>query len=411
MPTVIPFKAIRPVRDKVALVSSRSYDNYSHAELGAQLSFNPYSFLHIIAQSFNSHEEIPATERFKRISATYSDFKKQEYFIQDELPTYYLHQITNEDSTFCGIIAGTAAQDYFDDSIKKHEKTLSKRERLFEKYLRGVGFNAEPVLLTYKDDEVINQITSKYKMQRPEYEFATMQKQVHKLWLIQDPKDIDSIQKSFEKQDALYIADGHHRSASAALLAKDLATENPNHNGKEAYNFFMSYLIPESQVKLYEFNRLIKMEADFESDSFLKALHQNFEVIEKRNSVYKPQEKHEFSLYINNKVYSIKLKKNQYQASNALEDLDVQILFDLVLKPLLHIEDPRHDKHLAYSHGKKSAYYLKEQVDNGDYTLAFGLFPIGIDTLKAIADQQLTMPPKSTYIKPKLRSGLTIYEF
>lgn len=411
MPKVIPFKAVRPVRDKVALVSSRSYDNYSHAELGAQLSFNPYSFLHIIAQSFNSQEEIPAEERFKRIAATYQDFKNQDYFIQDKTPYFYIHQITNDDSTFCGIIAGTAAQDYFDDKIKKHEKTLAKREQLFERYLRGVGFNAEPVLLTYQDDNTIDAILKKYKKTRPEYEFATMKKQVHNFWIITDEQDIISIQKAFEKQAAFYIADGHHRSASAALLAKDLASENPKHNGTEAYNFFMSYLIPESQIKLYEFNRLLKGFSHIDKAEFLVQLSEWFTIEPKGNNNYKPQEKHEFALFFKEAVYSLKLKQEKYSFDSPLKDLDVQILYDLVLKPLLGIEDLRHDKRIAYAHGKRHDYYLKQLVANGDYDMAFGLFPVTIDQLKRISDAKLTMPPKSTYIKPKLRSGLTVYEF
>jgi uncharacterized protein (DUF1015 family) len=411
MPKVIPFKAVRPVRDKVALVSSRSYDNYSHAELGAQLAFNPYSFLHIIAQSFNSQEQIPAEERFKRIAGTYQDFKKQNYFVQDDVPTYYLHQISTEDNTFCGIIGGASAQDYFDDKIKKHEKTIAKREQLFERYLRGVGFNAEPVLLTYKDDTVISAISKKYKVQRPEYEFASRDKQVTKLWLIQDKNDVSAIQKAFEKQETFYIADGHHRSASAALLAKDLATENPNHKGTEDYNFFMSYLIPESQVKLYEFNRLIKDFKNLDKKQFLEQISTWFSITKKGNGVYKPKEKHEFALYLKNEVYTLKLKQENYSFDNALKDLDVQILYDLILKPILNIEDLRHDKRIAYAHGKQASYHLKEQVDSGKFDIAFGLYPVTIEQLKHIADEHLTMPPKSTYIKPKLRSGLTVYEF
>lgn len=411
MPSVIPFKAVRPVRDKVALVSSRSYDHYSHAELGAQLAFNPYSFLHIIAQSFNSQEQIPAEERFKRIAETYQEFKKNNYFIQDTVPTYYLHQISTEDNVFCGIIGATSAQDYYADKIKKHEKTLAKREQLFEKYLRGVGFNAEPVLLTYKDDITISSISQKYKAQRPEYEFASRDRQVTKLWLIQDKEDVSTIQKVFAKQEVFYIADGHHRSASAALLAKDLATENKKHTGTEDYNYFMSYLIPESQVKLYEFNRLIKGFDNLDKNEFLTQLKDWFSIENKGNGTYKPQEKHEFALYLKDEVYSLKLKQENYNFDNALKDLDVQILYDLILKPILKINDLRHDKRIAYAHGKQADYHLKEQIDSGEFDIAFGLYPVTIEQLKHIADEHLTMPPKSTYIKPKLRSGLTIYEF
>ncbi len=406
-----PFQAVRATRDKVALVSSRSYDAYSPAELGAQLDFNPFSFLHIISPSYKNHAEVSNEQRFRQIHDNYKEFKALNYFSKDTSPSFYIYKKVTPSFSCCGIIAATSAQDYGDDVIKKHEKTIHKREVLFEKYLKTTGFNAEPVLLTYTNNNAISALLNSYQQHRAEYEFTTENFRTHYLWTVTDRDDIAKIQQEFAKMDAVYIADGHHRSASSYLLAKDLQKENKNHTGKEAYNYFMSYLIPESELQILEFNRLIKDLNGLTTAEFLEKISLLFRIENRGSQLYQPSKKHHFSMYLDGNFYSIYLKKERYQIDNPLDDLDPQLLYDTVLNPILGIVDLRNDKRVQYAHSKQGVLHLKNSVDSGKYKVAFGLFPISIEQLKNVADANLTMPPKSTYILPKLRSGLTIYEF
>ncbi len=411
MAIVNPFCAVRAPRDKVALVSSRSYEAYSPAELGAQLSFNPFSFLHIISPSYNIHQELTMEHRFEMIRDKFDEFKKLNHLQKDEVPAFYIYKKVTESYSCCGIIAATSAMDYENNIIKKHEKTIDSREILFEKYLKAVGFNAEPVLLTHPENKTIRTIIDRYISQRAEYEFTTGNYKTHYLWPVMDVSDIELIQREFEQVDALYIADGHHRCASSYLLAKNLKKENPNHTGKENYNFFMSYLISESDLVILEFNRLIQDLNGLTKEQFLNKLSVWYRIQNKGAALYKPSKKHHFSMYLDGEFYSLYLKKDEFEIDNPLSDLDTHILFTTVLDPILGIKDLCNDKRISYSHSEQGPVNLKNSVDSGNFEVAFGLFPISIEQLKKVADAGLKMPPKSTYILPKLRSGLTIYEF
>jgi len=409
--SIKPFQAVRATRDKVALVSSRSYDAYTPAELEAQLDFNPFSFLHIISPNYKNHTAVSKEQRFQKIHDNYTEFKNLNYFFKDTKPSFYIYKKVTLSFSCCGIIAAASAQDYANNIIKKHEKTIHKREILFEKYLKTTGFNAEPVLLTYPDNNNIAALLNSYQQHRAEYEFTTENFRTHYLWTVTDTDDIALIQQEFAKMDAVYIADGHHRSASSHLLAEDLKNENKKHTGEEAYNYFMTYLIPESDLQILEFNRLITDLNGLTSHAFLKKLSLVFKIENRGLQPYQPSKKHHFSMYLNGEFYSIYLKKERYQVDNPLDDLDPQLLYDTVLKPILGIVDLRNDKRIHYAHSEQGVLHLKNSVDSGKYKVAFGLFPISIQQLKNVADANLTMPPKSTYILPKLRSGLTIYEF
>ncbi len=411
MAIVKPFCAVRASRDKVALVSSRSYEAYSHAELGAQLNFNPFSFLHIISPSYKHHEELSSEQRFQLIHDKYVEFKELKYFSKDSSPAFYVYKKVTKEYSFCGIIAATSGEDYANNCIKKHEETLGQREILFEKYLHTTGFNAEPVLLTYPNNSVIETILTKYQNSRAEYEFTTENYKTHYLWTVSSEKDIQIITNEFAKMNAIYIADGHHRTASSYLLAENMKRENPHHNGNEDYNFFMSYLIPESDLKIFEFNRFVKDLNGLTPDQFLEKLATLYRIEKKGSQYYYPSKKHHFSMYLEGAYYSLYLKKDEFEIDNPLSDLDTQLLFKTVLEPILDIHDSRNDQRLDYIYSKQGATNLKEQVDSGNYKVAFGLYPITVKQLKAVADAGLKMPPKSTYILPKLRSGLTIYEF
>ena len=412
MAIVKPFKAVRATRDKVAIVSSKSYEIYTPEMLNAKLAFNPFTFLHVINPGYKYHkQDISGELRFKLVHNRYLEFKEDEIFTQDKKPAFYIYQKITTTNSFCGIITATSVEDYTNNVIKKHEGTLKSRELLFENYLKNTGFNAEPVLLTYPDNNVIANIIKKYQKQRAEYEFSTTDKDSHLLWIVDDNNDIEKITDAFKDINTLYIADGHHRSTSSCLLAQNLAKENPNHTGNEDYNFFMSYLLPESELKIYEFNRFIKDLNGFTPDEFLIELDEFFRIENRGQELYKPKEKHHFSMYLNGEFYALYLRKSAYNFTDSLSELDAQILYTTVLKPILGINDIRNASKITYSQDKSDSLELKTKVDAGNYQVSFGMLPTTINELKNIVDADLLMPPKTTYIEPKLRSALTIYEF
>lgn len=411
MAVVKPFKAIRPSRDKVALVSSKSYEAYSPAELGAKLDFNPFTFLHIINPGYKYHQEITGEQRFEMVHNRYEEFKENNIFIQDDIPAFYLYESSDDHNTFCGIVAATSVDDYNNGVIKKHEGTIQQREELFENYLKVTGFNAEPVLLTYQDNVALEAIIDQKKLDRPEYEFSTTDKKLHKLWVVHKESIIASIVSVFKDTPSLYIADGHHRTASSALLAKHLAQDNEYDTGNESYHFFMSYLIPESHLKISEFNRFVKDLNGYSVDEFLLQLDAHFRIENRGQQMYKPSKKHHYSMYLNGEFYSLYLRKGSYEFTDALSTLDAEILFQTILKPILGVHDLNNNNRLGYTNNTLDSLSLKTNVDNGNFKVGFGLIPITVQEMKEIADAKLKMPPKTSYIEPKLRSGLTMYEF
>ncbi|WP_394748568.1 DUF1015 domain-containing protein [Spongiimicrobium salis] len=410
MAIIKPFKAIRPSKDKVASVASRSYQEYSKKELKAQLRFNPFSFLHIINPGFKFAKKVSGPERFKLVYNRYLEFLEDDILVKDTQASLYLYKIEKGNFSCSGIFCGTSAEDYENDVIKKHEATLQAREALFANYLESVHFNAEPVLMTYPDNADIAAIIAAEKKNSPEYFFTTTDKVTHSLWVISDEKKIADLRAAFHNIPALYIADGHHRSASSMLLARTNSTKNPNHTGKEAYNFFMSYLIPESEIRIYEFNRMVRDLNGLTKEEFLIRLDAYFRIENKGHVLYKPSKKHHFSMYLDGEFYSLYLRKRIYEFTDALSALDTQILFKTVLEPILGITDLRNDKRIQYGYGKHNVIQMKEDVDESKFAVGFGLVPLNMEEIKAVADEGLVMPPKSTYIEPKLRSGLTIYE-
>lgn len=410
MALIQPFKAIRPTPDKAAFVASRSYEEYSKEELKSVLKYNPFSFLHIINPGFKFHKSISGKERFKLVHNRYMEFLEDNIFLKDNKPCFYLYEITKGDLTTLGFFCACSVSDYRKDVIKKHEDTIQRREKLFADYLNTVGFNAEPVLMTYSDDSNVSSILEKEAVKRPDYDFTTPDKVSHKLWKVEDAKVIASLQRSFDKMDALYIADGHHRSASSNLLSEKMRTKNPSHSGDESYNFFMAYLIPESDIKIYEFNRMVKDLNGYSKEEFLIQLDTYFRIEKKDDGLYKPTRKHHFSMYLDGDFYSLYLRKRVYEFTDALSELDTQILYKTILEPILGISDLRNDKRIAYGYGKHNVIKMKDCIDKREFAVGFSLVPINMNEIKAIADAGLVMPPKSTYIEPKLRSGLTIYE-
>ncbi|MCM4157788.1 DUF1015 domain-containing protein [Gramella sp. AN32] len=411
MSKIFPFQAVRPARAFAGLVASRPYEDYSEAELRAQLDFNPYSFLHIINPGYKFQHEIAGEKRFGMVKNRYLEFKEEDILSKDANSNLYIYKINTREHTCCGIIAAASVEDYENNVIRRHEDTIAQREELFKEYLKVVGFNTEPVLLTYPDNETVDAILKDAMMQRPEYEFGTNRKEIHSLWKISDPEKIKNIQAEFAKMEKLYIADGHHRSASSYLLAKESRDSNPDHTGREPYNFFMSYYISESNLRIYEYSRLIKDLNGHSKEEFLILLDECFRIENRGLNVYLPERKNQFNMYLDGEFYSLYLRKTHFKVTDSLSELDAHILYEKVLKPILGIKDLRKDKRIEYIHGRNDLIEIKTRVDSGEFAVGFGMLPTQIEEIKQIADENLIMPPKSTYIEPKLRSGLTIYEF
>jgi uncharacterized protein (DUF1015 family) len=404
MAKIIPFKAVRPTSDKVSLVTSRSYDEYSAAELASQLDFNPFSFLHILNPIYVNQQKVGLEKRFKLVAQKYHDFKNENVFFKESKPVFYLYEIQAKEQTFTGIIAGTSIADYQNNIIKKHEDTLQYRVELFKDYLHETGFNTEPVLITYPDDSQL-ETWIKIKKESPRiYEFSTKKREKHLLWKIDNQQDIDFLIQKFESIKSLYIADGHHRSASAEMLY-----EQDKNSGNENLNYFMSFLIAESNVKIYEYNRIIRDLNGNSKEAFITKLSEHFIIKIKHQELWKPTEKFEFGMYLDGDFYALFYKLENKEQS-ILQTLDAQILFDKVLQPILGINDLRNDERIDYIPGNQSITTIKELVDEQEFEVGFMLFPTEIAEIKQLADNNLIMPPKSTYIEPKFRSGLVVYE-
>jgi uncharacterized protein (DUF1015 family) len=409
MSKIFPFKAVRPTPDKVALVSCRNYDDYSATELASWLDFNPYSFLHVVNPAYAHSQKITLDKRFKGVLHKYQDFKNDGIFMEEDKAVFFLYQIQSKTQSYIGIIAGTSIEDYKNNVIKKHEDTLQYRVEYFKDYLHQTGFNTEPVLITYPDNVILNNWISEKKKEQPIYHFSTTNKETHTLWKIATEKEILWLQNQFENIPELYIADGHHRSASAELLY-----DEDSHLGNENLNYFMSFLIAESNVKIFEYNRIIRDLNGYSKEDFIEKLSEHFILKVKDQELWKPQSKFEFGMYLDGNFYALfykqEINNNNKNQNKILENLDAQILYDKVLQPLLGIEDLRNDERIEYIPGKQSILTIKELVDEGEFEVGFMLFPSDISEIKALADNNLIMPPKSTYIEPKFRSGLIVYE-
>ena len=404
MITVKPFKAIRPTRDKAYLLASRSYVSYSEKRLFHKLNNNPFTFLHVINPDYHSETKLEGDAKYEAVRAKFNEFAHLGYFTEEEKPAFYIYQQQAENHVFTGIIGATSVKDYREGRIKVHEHTLTQREEMFVNYLAKTGFNAEPVLLMHKPLISISQIKSKYMDQRAEYEFTSTDKVLHLLWPITQEEDVKAIEDGFKQLDAVYIADGHHRCSSSAGLAERL-----NREGDTPDKYFMSFLMPETTIKIHSFNRLVRDLNGMNADEFIEKLEEHFYVRPKTDDLYDPWDLHEMSMYLNGYWYSLFVKPGLYNPEDSVDSLDCEILSRQLLDPILGITDLKTDKRIDFLPGNTRAKGLKEAVDSGEYIVGFGLHAIGADQLKRVADEGKFMPPKSTYIEPKLRSGLTIY--
>lgn len=403
MITIKPFKAIRPTRDKAYLLATRSYVSYSDEELEDKLNNNPYTFLHVINPDYNDKIQSSGNERYEKVKTRFEEFRRLDYFIEEDEAAYYIYQQQAENHVFTGIIAATAVQDYIDGKIKVHENTLSAREEMFTNYLHATGFNAEPVLLMHRPIASIGALKSRYIATRAEYEFTSTDKVLHLLWPVTNAQDIQDITAAFKTVDALYIADGHHRCASSVRLAALRG------GVEKAHHYFMAYLLPETTIRIHEFNRLVKDLNGLMTEDFLEAIKANFFIHEIDQETYRPTSLHEIGMYIDQKWYALFSKPGSYNPEDAVAGLDCQILSQNLLGPILGINDLRTDSRIDFLPGNTGPEGIMKAVNSGKFCVGFGLFPVSIEQLKRVSDEGLVMPPKSTYIEPKLRSGLTIY--
>lgn len=410
MATVSPFRAVRPTRDKVALVTTRSYELYRKKERNYILEYNPYSFLHVLRPGFKYKKRVTGKERFKMVHNRYEEFIENGILRQDEQPAFYLHQKEYMKDRFWGFIGLASLDDYENDVIKKHEKTIRDREELFGEYLEITGFNAEPVLITHKDDSYLESVYDRYSKLRPEYEFTTNKERTHKLWLVTESKEIEQISRAFRNMKSLYIADGHHRTASSLYLRNKKKQNESDASNEGACSNFMAYFTPESQLRITPFYRFIRSLGGMDKETFLIRLDEFFRIKNLGNEYYRPSKKHHFSMYLDGEYYKLYLRKSVFSPGSFLDDLDPQVLYNTVLYPILKIDDPRGDKNLFYLPESGNEMQLKNLVDSGDFQVGFATYPVSVEQMKTVADQGLIMPPKSTYVEPKLRSALTIFE-
>lgn len=403
MPIIKPFKGVRATPEKAAHLIARSYQLYDAKELEQILRYNPYSFLHILNPGFKFSQTLNGSDRFTMVKNRYLEFKEEQHLVQEEAPAFYLYENSDANHSYTGIIAATAVNDALTGRIKKHEETLQPRVELFKDYLNTVKFNAEPVLLTYTDHNQVNEVMATVKEKQPLFHVKTLDKVSHRLWVIKEIDLIKTLEDTFASMPELYIADGHHRTSSSELLAQE--------QHADSYQYFMSYIIAESQLQITEFNRLVKDLNGLSKEEFLIKLDMIYRIENRGLELYKPSKKHHFSMYLDGDYYSLYLRKELFNPQNILEELDAQLLYDTILKPILGISDLRNANRIDYSAGANDVLHMKLRIDAGEFAVGFHMVPVHVNELKAIANAGLTMPPKSTYIKPKLPSGLTIYQY
>ena len=413
MAVIKPFKGIRPPKALVEEVASRPYDVLNSAEARAEAGDNEKSLYHIIKPEINfpegTDEHDPCV--YESAAEHFQMFQDKGWLVQDEKENYYVYAQTMNGKTQYGLVVGAYVPDYMNGIIKKHELTRRDKEEDRMKHVRVNNANIEPVFFAYPDNAELDAIVAKYTATEPEYDFiAPGDGFGHTVWVIDQQEDIDAITKAFAAMPALYIADGHHRSAAAALVGAEKAKQNPNHQGNEEYNYFMAVCFPANQLTIIDYNRVVKDLNGLTPEEFLAAVGKNFVVEEKGTEIYKPNALHNFSLYLEGKWYSLTAKEGTYDDNDPIGVLDVTISSNLILDEILGIKDLRSDKRIDFVGGIRGLGELKKRVDSGEMKVALALYPVSMKQLMDIADTGNIMPPKTTWFEPKLRSGLIIHK-
>jgi len=412
MAIVKPFKGFRPVKELAAQIASRPYDVLNSEEAREEAKDNPYTFLHVVKPEIDLPAEVDhySNEVYLKGKENLNKLISGKTFVQDTKPVYYIYAQTMWGNTQYGIVGCAAVSDYLNNIIKKHELTRPDKEEDRKNHIRVTNFNAEPVFFAYPDNTKIDVIVHGYTKLLPEYDFTTPDKVRHQLWIINNPTDVKNIEKVFAKEVRFtYVADGHHRTAAAAHVGEERKAGNPNHTGNEEYNFFMAVHFPASQLNIIDYNRLVTDLNGLTKEQFIEKISRNFLITNKRKKIYKPSRLHEISMYIDGEWYALLANNNTYDDRDPIGCLDVTVLSNTILEPILGIEDLRKSKRIDFVGGIRGLEELKRRVDSGEMAVAFALFPVSMEQLINIADSGNIMPPKTTWFEPKLRSGLVIH--
>lgn len=413
MAIIKPFRGIRPPQDLVEQVVSRPYDVLNSAEARAEAGDNEKSLYHIIKPEIDFPEGTDEHDPrvYSKAAQNFERFQQEGWLVQDKKDCYYIYAQTMNGKTQYGLVVGAYVPDYMNGVIKKHELTRRDKEEDRMKHVRVNNANVEPVFFAYPDDALLDEIIRKYTAEKPVYDFVAPDDGFgHKFWVIDDDKDIERITEEFKGMPALYIADGHHRSAAAALVGAEKANQNSAHRGDEEYNYFMAVCFPASQLTIIDYNRVVKDLNGLSEEEFLAALQKNFEVQKMGAEIYKPTGLHNFSLYLGGNWYSLTARPGTYNDNDPIGVLDVTISSNLILDEILGIKDLRSDKRIDFVGGIRGLGELKRRVDSGEMKVALALYPVSMKQLMDIADTGNIMPPKTTWFEPKLRSGLVIHK-
>ena len=413
MATIKPFKGIRPPKELVESIESRPYDVLSSKEAREEAGDNEMSLYHIIKPEIDFEEDIDEYDPrvYQKAADNFKKFMDKGWLVQDDKENYYLYAQTMNGKTQYGLVVGAAVADYMSGLIKKHELTRCDKEEDRMKHVRVCNANMEPVFFAYPDNARLDEIIKRVAQNEPEYDFiAPIDGFRHQFWIISNEDDIRAITEEFAKIPALYIADGHHRSAAAALVGAELARKDENHTGNEEYNYFMAVCFQASQLTILDYNRVVKDLNGLTPEQFINALSKNFIIEKKGSETYKPLCIHNFSLYLDGCWYSLTAKEGTYNDSDPIGVLDVDISTRLILNEILNIQDLRSDKRIDFVGGLRGLEELKKRVDSGDMKAALALYPVSMKQIMDIAESGAIMPPKATWFEPKLRSGLVIHK-
>ena len=412
MAKVKPFKGVRPPRELVTEVASRPYDVLNSEEARAEAEGNPRSLYHIIKPEIDFE---PGTDEhdprvYDRAAANFAAFQREGWLKQDDADHYYIYAQTMDGRTQYGIVVAANVDDYMNQVIKKHELTRRDKEEDRMKHVRVNNANIEPVFFAFPDNEKLQEVITRVTAAEPEYDFTAPDGFGHHFWVIDDADTINLITDEFAKMPALYIADGHHRTAAAALVGHEKAVANPAHTGNEEYNYFLAVAFPASHLKIIDYNRVVRDLNGLTPTELLDRLRENFVVEDKGTEIYRPDRLHNFSLYVGGRWYSLTAKEGTYNDADPIGVLDVTVSSDLILRDILGIHDLRSDKRIDFVGGIRGLGELKRRVDSGEMAMALALYPVSMQQLMDIADSGNIMPPKTTWFEPKLRSGLVIHK-
>ena len=413
MATIKPFKGIRPPKELIEQIESRPYDVLNSEEAREEAKGNEKSLYHIIKPEIDF--EVGTSEYDPRVyeqaAKNFKNFQEKGWLVQDEKDHYYIYAQTMNNKTQYGLVVGAYVNDYLDGTIKKHELTRKDKEEDRMKHVRVCDANIEPVFFAYPDNAALDQLIMRYAATEPEYDFiAPIDGFRHQFWIIENTEDINLITAEFEKMPALYIADGHHRSAAAALVGAEKAKQNPNHKGDEEYNYFMAVCFQASQLTILDYNRVVTDLNGLTEQEFLTQLEKDFVVEDKGTDIYRPNGLHNFSLYLNKHWYSLTAKAGTFDNTDPIGVLDVDISSRLIFDSILGIKDFRTDKRIDFVGGLRGLEELKRRVDSGEMQMALALYPVSMQQIMDIANTGNIMPPKATWFEPKLRSGLVIHK-